>query len=61
MAKNNKKVSDWAIIFVLVLLILATNLYWMLVTNEQTNRLDAQTTAILQLQDCYNSGTVPCE
>jgi len=56
----NKGVSDWAIILVLVLLIVASNLYWLLAVRDIEERLDGHASAVLQLQDCYNNGTVPC-
>ncbi len=41
--------SDWAIVLVIALLLVASNAYWLLVTNEMNDRLDRHAEAILQL------------
>ena len=61
MAKATKGVSDWAIILLVVILLVASNVYWVMVTRDLEERLDNHVNAILKLQDCYNTGTVPCE
>lgn len=43
------KYSDWAIVLVIALLLVATNAYWLLVTNDLNDRLDRHAEAILQL------------
>jgi len=59
MAKT-KGVSDWAIILLVVILLVASNLYWVMVTRDLDERLDNHVNAILQLQDCYNKDVKPC-
>ena len=59
MAKT-KGVSDWAIILLVVILLVASNLYWVMVTRDLDERLDNHVNAILQLQDCYNNDVKPC-
>jgi hypothetical protein len=61
MAKTTKGVSDWAIILLVVILLVASNLYWVVVNRDLEERLDNHVNAILQLQDCYNNDVKPCE
>lgn len=48
MAKS-KKYSDWAVIIVIALLLVATNAYWLLATQDLEDRLDNHAKAILLL------------
>jgi hypothetical protein len=49
MANKGKKHSDWAVVLVIAFLLVVSNLYWLLVTNELEDRLDEQAKAILIL------------
>jgi len=55
-----KGVSDWAIVLLVVILLVASNLYWVMVTRDMDERLDNHASAILKLQDCYNNDIMPC-
>ena len=59
MAKS-KKYSDWAIVLLVIVLVVASNLYWVMVTRDLNERLDNHASAILKLQNCINNDIKPC-